>query len=36
MTRTPGQYLTSLVVLSKDGNLDGLIRLQDCIQSGVA
>lgn len=35
MTKTPGQYLTSLVVV-KDGALAGLIRLQDCLQAGVA
>lgn len=35
MTRTPGQYLTSLVVLS-EGRLAGLIRLQDCLQAGLA
>jgi len=36
MSKTPGQYLTNLVVLDKDGNLSGLIRLQDCLQIGVA
>lgn len=36
MTKTPGQYITSLVVLDKDGNLAGLIRLQDCLQIGVS
>ena len=35
MTGTPGRYLTSLVV-TKDGKLSGLIRLQDCLQSGLA
>ena len=36
MSQTPGQYLTSLIVLDKAGNLSGLIRLQDCLQIGVA
>lgn len=36
MTKTPGQYITSLVVLDKNENLVGLIRLQDCLQIGVA
>ncbi|MCB9978810.1 MAG: KpsF/GutQ family sugar-phosphate isomerase [Rhodospirillales bacterium] len=35
MTGTPGRYLTSLVVLEK-GRLIGLIRLQDCLQAGLA
>jgi arabinose-5-phosphate isomerase len=35
MTRTPGQYLTSLIVLD-DNKISGLIRLQDCLQAGVA
>ena len=35
MTRVKGQYLTSLVVL-RDGELAGLIRLQDCLQAGLA
>lgn len=35
MTRTPGQYLTSLVV-TENGKLAGLIRLQDCLQAGLA
>jgi len=35
MTKTPGRYLTSLIVM--DGNkVCGLIRLQDCLQAGVA
>ena len=35
MTKTPGQYLTSLIV--RDGDKAcGLIRLQDCLQAGVA
>jgi arabinose-5-phosphate isomerase len=36
MTKTPGQYITSLVVKDADGALKGLIRLQDCLQRGVA
>ncbi len=35
MTKTPGQYITSLIV--KDGDdVCGMIRLQDCLQAGVA
>lgn len=35
MTMTPGRYLTSLIVM--DGKkVCGLIRLQDCLQTGVA
>lgn len=36
MTKTPGQYVTSLVVFDDNQNLKGLIRLQDCLQRGVA
>lgn len=36
MTQTPGHYLTSLVVLDEKGSLAGLIRLQDCLQKGIA
>jgi len=36
MTRTPGRYLTSLIVVDGKGKLSGLIRLQDCLQAGVA
>ncbi len=36
MTKTPGQYLTSLVVTDDKGGFKGLIRLQDCLQRGVA
>lgn len=36
MTKTPGHYITSLVVLNEQGHLCGLIRLQDCLQIGVA
>lgn len=35
MTKIPGQYLTSLIVEDK-GKICGLIRLQDCLQAGVA
>lgn len=35
MTKTPGKYITSLIV--KDGDVVcGMIRLQDCLQAGVA
>ena len=35
MTKTPGRYITSLVVV--DGSETcGIIRLQDCIQAGIA
>ncbi len=35
MTRIPGHYLTSLVVM--DGNrIAGMIRVQDCLQAGIA
>jgi arabinose-5-phosphate isomerase len=36
MTNTPGQYITSLVVVDEAGNMTGLIRLQDCLQIGIA
>ena len=36
MTKTEGRYLTSLIVRDTDGKLAGLIRLQDCLQRGVA
>ncbi len=36
MSKTPGQYLTSLIVVDKDDNVSGLIRLQDCLQIGIA
>ncbi|MEM6811280.1 MAG: KpsF/GutQ family sugar-phosphate isomerase [Pseudomonadota bacterium] len=36
MTQTPGHYITSLVVLNSDEELAGLIRLQDCLQIGMA
>lgn len=35
MTKTPGRYITSLIVM--DGTaLAGMIRLQDCLQAGIA
>ena len=34
MTRTPGRYITSLVVTDKD-RVCGMIRLQDCLQAGI-
>lgn len=36
MSKTPGQYLTNLIVLNDNEELAGLIRLQDCLQIGVA
>ena len=36
MTKTPGKYITSLVVTDQDGKLAGMIRLQDCLQAGIA
>lgn len=36
MTKTEGRYLTSLIVRDNAGRLAGLIRLQDCLQRGVA
>lgn len=36
MTKTPGQYITSLIVVDEKGDLAGLIRLQDCLQIGVS
>ena len=35
MTKTPGHYLTSLIVVN-DGRISGMIRLQDCLQAGLA
>ena len=35
MTQNPGAYLSSLIV-TKDGKLAGMIRLQDCLQAGLA
>lgn len=36
MTKTPGRYLTSLIVRDENGKLCGMIRLQDCLQAGLA
>ncbi len=36
MTKTQGQYITSLVATDKDGHICGLIRLQDCLQIGIS
>lgn len=37
MTRTKGQYITSLIVLETGTTIPlGLIRLQDCLQAGLA
>lgn len=36
MTKTPGKYLTSLLVTDENDQLSGLIRLQDCLQAGLA
>ncbi len=35
MTKQPGSYLTSLIV-TKQNRLTGMIRLQDCLQAGIA
>jgi arabinose-5-phosphate isomerase len=35
MTKTPGKYMTSLIVMDDD-KLAGMIRLQDCLQAGLA
>ena len=35
MTKVQGQYITSLIV-TQDGKVCGMIRLQDCLQAGVA
>ncbi len=35
MTKTPGRYITSLLV-TDNGALTGMIRLQDCLQAGIA
>lgn len=36
MTKTPGQYLTSLIAVDAHNKMVGLIRLQDCLQRGIA
>lgn len=35
MTKTPGRYITSLIV-TDENRLVGMIRLQDCLQAGIA
>lgn len=35
MTKRQGNYITSLIVAC-DGNVSGMIRLQDCLQAGIA
>lgn len=35
MTKVPGQYITSLIVMD-GGKVCGIIRLQDCLQAGIA
>ena len=35
MTKQPGRYITTLVVMD-GGQLCGIIRLQDCLQAGIA
>jgi arabinose-5-phosphate isomerase len=35
MTKTPDQYLSSLIVVNDVGDLSGMIRLQDCLRAGV-
>lgn len=35
MTKTPGRYITSLIVMD-DAQTCGMIRLQDCLQAGLA
>ena len=35
MTKTPGKYITSLIVTDEEGKLSGMIRLQDCLQAGI-
>jgi len=36
MTKSAGAYVTSLIVMDEGGDWRGLIRLQDCLQRGVA
>lgn len=36
MTQNPDHYITSLIVTDEKGVLSGLIRLQDCLQNGLA
>ncbi len=36
MTETPGHYITSLIAVDAAGKMTGMIRLQDCLQEGLA
>ncbi|MBI1301646.1 MAG: KpsF/GutQ family sugar-phosphate isomerase [Alphaproteobacteria bacterium] len=38
MTKTPGRYITNLIVTksAKSNEVVGMIRLQDCLQAGIA
>lgn len=36
MTKEKGAYISSLIVLDDTGKMTGLIRLQDCLQAGLA
>ena len=35
MSRTPGRYISALIVVGADEAVLGLLRLQDCLQAGV-
>ena len=35
MSRTPGRYISALVVVGTDKKVLGMLRLQDCLQAGV-
>ena len=36
MTKRQGNYITSLIVTDEEGKVSGMIRLQDCLQAGIA
>jgi arabinose-5-phosphate isomerase len=36
MTKQPGSYITSLIVSDEKNRVCGMIRLQDCLQAGIA
>ncbi|MGH1404718.1 MAG: KpsF/GutQ family sugar-phosphate isomerase [Alphaproteobacteria bacterium] len=36
MTKVPGRYITSLIVTDEKEKACGMIRLQDCLQAGIA
>ncbi len=36
MTKVPGRYITSLIVTDEKETACGMIRLQDCLQAGIA